>query len=299
LKLCIIFAVFIPGRAAGAASDGMTTIEKSDFPEESAPAKLTLPTAERVEETPFESLASICSMLVVVVFIYAFLAQNFVIPSGSMENTLLIGDHLVVDRITLAPAAKWMPLVYYREPQRGDVVVFIKPVADVVNGRPVYQYLVKRLIGMPGDRIHMVNGVVYINGVAQPMPREGKSTSVPEYMQDFVDNFPSIPPSVDMDATEAWAVDFPNHVIDGNLVVPAGEYFMMGDNRHFSLDSRYWGFVPRADIVGRPMFNYWSFRATEEDYDNTAPGARLRWMGHVALHFFPDTRWGRTFQVIH
>src|SRR5580698_8913768 len=107
---------------------------------------------ERVEETPYEAVASICSVLVVGLFILTFLGQNFVIPSGSMENTLLIGDHLVVDRITLAPAAEWMPLVHYREPRRGDVVVFIKPVPEPqpdADGNPQYFILVKRLVGVP------------------------------------------------------------------------------------------------------------------------------------------------------
>ncbi len=93
-----------------------------------------VPQETRVEETPFEAVASICSVLVIGLFILTFLAQNFVIPSGSMENTLLVGDHLVVDRITLAPPAKWMPLVHYREPRRGDIVVFIKPVPDPGRG---------------------------------------------------------------------------------------------------------------------------------------------------------------------
>ena len=128
----------------------------------------------RVEETPFEAAASICTVLVVGLFILTFLAQNFVIPSGSMENTLLVGDHLVVDRITLAPEAKWMPLVRYREPRRGDVVVFIKPVPDEVDGKPQYLFLVKRLIGVPGDHIHLRDGVVFINGVAQTQPKDGK-----------------------------------------------------------------------------------------------------------------------------
>ena len=97
------------------------------------------PAEERVEETPFEAVASICSVLVVGLFILTFLGQNFVIPSGSMEDTLLVGDHLVVDRITLAPEARWMPLVRYREPRRGDVVVFIKPVPDDVDGKPQYR----------------------------------------------------------------------------------------------------------------------------------------------------------------
>ena len=109
-------------------------------------------------------------MLVVGLFILTFIAQNFVIPSGSMENTLLVGDHLVVDRITLAPPAKWMPLVHYREPKRDDVVVFIKPVAEPepdAEGKPQYFFLVKRLIGVPGDHIHLRDGIVILNGVAQ------------------------------------------------------------------------------------------------------------------------------------
>src|SRR6516225_9527811 len=128
---------------------------------------------KKVEETPFEAVASICSVLVVGLFILTFLAQNYVIPSGSMENTLLIGDHLVVDRITLMSSASWMPLIRYREPRRGDIVVFYKPVyqpgIDVTDadGTPQYTPLVKRLIGVPGDHIHLRNGIVIVNGVAQ------------------------------------------------------------------------------------------------------------------------------------
>ena len=99
-------------------------------------------------------------------------------------------------------------------------------------------------------------------------------------------------------ATEAWAVDFPNHIENGDLVVPPGKYFMMGDNRHNSLDSRYWGFVPRANIVGRPLFNYWSFKTPEDQYEQTGIGNNLAWMGHVALHFFTETRWSRTLHLI-
>ena len=248
------------------------------------------------EETTFEAIASICTVLVVGLYILTFLAQNFVIPSGSMEKTLLVGDHLVVDRITLAPPAKWMPLVHYREPRRGDVVVFLKPVPDEVNGKLEYLFLVKRLIGLPGDHIHLSNGIVIVNGVAQSQPYARPTT--PENYSDFLDQFPSVSPDPQMGATEAWSIDFPSHVVDGNLVVPKGEYFMMGDNRHDSLDSRYWGFVPRANIIGRPLFNYWSFKTPEDEYEQTGLGDRIAWMGHVALHFFTDTRWDRTFHMI-
>ena len=255
---------------------------------------------EKVEETPYEAVASICSVLVVGLFILTYLAQNFVIPSGSMEKTLLVGDHLVVDRITLAPPTRWMPLVRYREPRRGDVIVFIKPVAEPdpdAEGKPQYLFLVKRLVGVPGDHIRLHNGIVSINGVAQAQPHAQPTT--PENYQTFLDEFPSVPPWPQPGgATESWAVDFPNHVADGDLVVPPGQYFMMGDNRHDSLDSRFWGFVPRENIVGRPLFNYWSFRTPEHQFDETGVGNTIAWMGHVALHFFTDTRWKRTLHLV-
>jgi signal peptidase I len=257
------------------------------------------PVPARPDETPFEAVASICSVLVVGLFILTFLAQNFVIPSGSMEKTLLIGDHLVVDRISLAPPAKWMPLEHYREPRRGDITVFIKPVPEPepdADGNPQYFILVKRLIGVPGDHIHLNDGVVFINGVAQPMPKDG-SDDPGAGDEVFLDEFPSTPPPAIPGVPESWIVDFPNHIVDGDLVVPPGMYFMMGDNRHNSLDSRYWGFVPRQNIVGRPLFNYWSFKSNEPDYDLTGLGPRLAWLGHVVTHFFSDTRWRRTLHL--
>jgi signal peptidase I len=261
------------------------------------PGTQPAPVPERVEETPFEALASICSILAVGLFILTFLAQNYVIPSGSMEKTLLVGDHLLVDRITLSPPAKWMPLLRYREPKRGDIVVFIKPVPDLdVDGNPQYLTLVKRLAGVPGDHIHLRNGIVILNGVAQAQPHAQPTT--PENHQDFLDEFPSVPPSTDTGATEAWSVDFPSHIENGDLVVPPGHYFMMGDNRHNSLDSRYWGFVPRENIVGRPLFNYWSFITPEDQYEQPGIVSQLAWMGHVALHFFTETRWSRTLHRV-
>jgi signal peptidase I len=273
-----------------------SSMSKTNSPTE-APVRQPAKAVET--ETPFEAVASICSVLVVGLFILTFLAQNMVIPSGSMEKTLLVGDHLVVDRITLSPATKWMPLVHYREPRRGDIVVFVKPVTDPdpVTGQPVYLILIKRLIGVPGDHIRLHNGIVSINGVAQIQPFAQPTT--PENYQQFLDDFPSVPPDPEPGnlIPESWAVEFPSHVVDGELVVPPGMYFMMGDNRHDSADSRFWGFVPRENIMGRPLFNYWSFNATEEQLEQTGIVKQLAWMGHVVTHFFSDTRWRRTFHV--
>jgi signal peptidase I len=272
---------------------------KKKTPAINTPAK---PAEDRVDETPFEALASILSVLVVGLFILTFLGQNYVIPSGSMEKTLLVGDHLLVDRITLAPATEWMPLVHQREPKHGDIIVFIKPVPDDVNGSPQYLTLVKRLIGLPGDHIHLSNGVVVINGVPQNLPQDADNSPNPLNMldQEFLDDFPTIPPgkAPSGGATEAWSLDFSNHFENGDLVVPPGHYFMMGDHRHDSLDSRYWGFVPRENIVGRPLFNYWSFNASEDQFSQTGAGNAIAWIGHVVLHFIPDTRWNRTLHRV-
>src|ERR1700683_3510154 len=140
-----------------------TLKEPAQNPQESAPEPV------KAEETPFEALASICSVLVVGLFILTFLAQNYVIPSGSMKNKLLVGDQLLLYRITLMPPASWMPLIRYREPRRGDIVVFLKPVnqpgidATDADGTPQYTPLVKRLIGVPGDHIHLRHGIVIVN----------------------------------------------------------------------------------------------------------------------------------------
>jgi signal peptidase I len=254
-------------------------------------------------ETLFETIAGICSVLVIGLFALELLGQNFVIPSGSMEDTLLVGDHLLVDRITFSPATSWMPLVHHRNPQRGDIVVFYRPAPQPepdADGNPVYSILVKRLVGMPGDRIHLHDGTVFINGVAQPMPKEGLDTPIAPSERAYADEFPSVLPTVEDShgAVTTWVVDLPNHIENGNLVVPPDKYFMMGDHRHASLDSRFWGLVPRENIVGRPLFNYWSFKTPENQEDKKGLGNQLAWMAHVAIHFFTDTRWSRTFHRV-
>ena len=255
------------------------------------------------KETPFEAVAGISSVLVVGFFILTLLAQNYMIPSGSMKNTLLVGDHVVVDQITLASPARWIPLVRYREPRRGEIMVFHKPVyqpgidAPNADGTPQYTTLVKRLIGVPGDHLHLRNGIVYVNGIAQPAGFAQPTTK--DNFNEFLDDFPAVPPAEASGSTESWAVNFSSYLHDGDLVVPPGMYFMMGDNRHNSLDSRFWGFVPRANIIGRPLFNYWSFEASEGQLEQTGLLQRLAWFGHVLAHIVQDTRWRRTFRIVH
>lgn len=241
------------------------------------------------DETPFEFIASICGVLVFGMFILTFVFQNFVIPSGSMLNTLLIGDHVLVDRITLAPRSGWSPFEYQRNVRRGDIVVFYKP-------NEPNMFLVKRVIGIPGDHLHLRNGVVYLNGKAQ-VENETIKTNDQIYTP-YRDDFPAVPPADGYDITAEWAAELPTHIQGEDLVVPAGDYFCMGDNRPGSLDSRYWGFMPRANVLGRPLFVYWSFITGEDQQYKTSLGDQVAWVGHVVLHFFDQTRWRRTLHRI-
>jgi signal peptidase I len=249
---------------------------------------------ETQPETALESLASICSVLAIGLFVMTFVFQNFEIPSGSMEKTLLIGDHVLVDRVTLAPPTSWAPFMDYREIHRGDIIVFLKP------GEPDL-FLVKRTIGIPGDHIHLRNGVVYLNGVPQYEPQAAMPGNVddPEQGINFYrDDFPAIPPDVYEGVTPEWAAEMPKHIQNGDLVVPPGTVFAMGDNRTNSLDGRYWGFVPRADIIGRPLFVYWSFQTPVDEIDKQSIAQRLGFFVHILSHFVSQTLWKRTFHVI-
>ena len=264
------------------------------------PAEKTAPAAapeHEEQETALESLSSICTVLAVGLFVMTFIFQNFEIPSASMEKTLLIGDHVLVDRITLAPPTRWAPFVHYRDVRHGDIIVFYKPHPETPD-----LYLVKRCIGVPGDRIHLQDGVVYLNGIAQnePYAQQPRDDGNPEHaFNAYRDDFPSVPPDPnDSNVTAYWQVELPHHIVDGNLVVPPGNVFAMGDNRTESLDGRYWGFVPRQNIVGRPMFVYWSFETPANEIDKTSLGDRIAFMLHVLTHIFTETRWDRTFHVV-
>jgi len=249
---------------------------------------------EKQTETPLESLASICSVLAIGLFVMTFIFQNFEIPSASMVKTLLIGDHVLVDRITLAPPSKWALFTRYRDVRRGDVIVFLKP------GEPDL-FLVKRAIALPGDRIHLRNGIVYLNGVAQDEPQAGKPVDDgnPQHaFNAFRDDFPNVPPDAYSDVTASWQYELPSHIQGEDLVVPPGKIFAMGDNRTESLDGRYWGFVPCENIVGRPMFVYWSFETPADQINKQSIGERIAFMGHIVLHMFTETRWSRTLHLI-
>jgi signal peptidase I len=248
--------------------------------------------SDQNKETGLQSFAGVCSTLVVGLFVLTFVFQNFMIPSASMASTLLVGDHVVADRASLSPAASWTPFLPYRELQRGEPVVFYKPVAED-DGQQMT--LVKRVIGIPGDRIHLRGGIVYLNGVAQNEPQAAKPTAA-EY-DAYRDDFPSLTGSGVFGVTAEWAVDLPRHVEGDDLVVPPGHYFMMGDNRTHSLDSRYWGFVPRANLIGRPLFVYWSF-VTPSGLDTASTAEQMSFALHEVVHFFDETRWRRTLHRI-
>jgi signal peptidase I len=239
------------------------------------------------KETQVEFLASLAVTLVMVLFIMTFVGQTFAIPSSSMENTLLIGDHLFVNRLGFAPRCGYMgPLVPYREIKHGDIIVFLSPAEPD-------KHLVKRVIGIPGDHIHLRRGIVYRNGEALNEPyviHSGMRQYDPER-----DDFPAMVPDM---ATPRWQETMPKYVQAGDLVVPPDYYFAMGDNRDNSYDSRYWGFVPRENLIGQPIGIYWSFASDGRDYEQTELSDRLKSIAHTVIHFFDQTRWERTFHAV-
>ena len=223
--------------------------------------------------------------IILLLFGTTTLVQAYVIPTGSMENTLLVGDHLLVDKLSYAPAGSLSRhILPYDTLKRGDIIVFRYPVH-------IAETFVKRLIGIPGDRIRLVDKQLILNGKAVDEPYVYHST---DYIDSYRDNFPSAPnvnvPEPAMDMLE-------NHVENGEVVVPGGLYFAMGDNRDSSLDSRYWGFVPRENIIGKPLIVYWSYNAPTEELTEQSIG--LRHLLDVVLHFPTKTRWDRTLRLVH
>jgi len=218
------------------------------------------------------------------------LAQAFVIPTGSMQDTLLVGDHLLVDKVSYAPRGSISKyLLPYQEPKHGDIIVFRYP-------PDISQTLVKRLIGLPGDRLRITNGVLYRNGV-----RLNEPYVYHKYAYDPAwDNFPTpcCRPVKEELARELQQKMLDQDVRSSEVVVPAGMYFVMGDNRDNSSDSRYWGFVPRQNLVGKPFLIYWSYRASTEELTGESAGSMISHFIDLGEHFFTRTRWERTFKIV-
>jgi signal peptidase I len=235
-----------------------------------------------------DTLRSLLSIIVISLFVLTFVVQPFRIPSESMERTLLVGDFLLVNKQVYGPPGAWHWLLPYEPVGRGDVIVFHFPLDPS-------DHVVKRVVGVPGDRIRLQNGVVCVNGQKQNEPFaifEGT------YQDSFRDQFPSrlyTDPGVD---THWWLL-MRRDVQNGELVVPPGMYFVLGDNRNHSRDSRYWGFVPRANVVGLPFLIYFSLQEASATDAGALPDDKL---GHEKspLDTVMDfARWSRMFRVIH
>lgn len=257
--------------------DKKTDSLKNDPPEKEAPEK----------ETLSEAIAGFASVFVSGLFIITFVLQHFEIPSSSMERTLLIGDHVFVDRLT--PTGKSsMPLLPYRDLHRGDTAVFVSPAEPGL-------FLVKRIIAVEGDKIHLRDGKVFLNGVPQNEPYAIRSRGD---VNPYRDNFPAVP-GYASGATSDWSEELPRHIEGQDLVIPKDSYFAMGDNRDVSYDSRYWGFVPKGNVLGRPLFIAWSLDQTEADFAPQPFPQRIFSFLHTAAHFFTLTRWNRVFRLVH
>jgi signal peptidase I len=194
------------------------------------------------------AVQSLIYIVVVAVFIITFCVQPFRIPSGSMEPTLLVGDFLLVDKQSpsVGDSGRLLPSVGVR---RGEVIVFHYPVDPALH-------LVKRVVGLPGDHIKLREGRVFINGTPITEPYAVYRPSGPD---NFRDNFPRLQ-SADPDIDSRWWIRMRTLIDNGELIVPADNYFVLGDNRNNSEDSRYWGFVPKGAIVGQPIVIYFSLR---------------------------------------
>jgi signal peptidase I len=202
-----------------------------------------------------------------------------------MEDTLMIGDHLLVDKLAYAPPGPVSKYILpYTDIKRGDIIVFRYPMR-------ISDTYVKRAVGIPGDRIRIINKELYLNGVKVHEPYTYHKT---DYISDYRDNFPGSP---DLNVEQGAYDMLMNHVVNGEVVVPPNHYFAMGDNRDNSSDSRFWGFVPRENIIGKPLIVYWSYDAPTEDLNDSS--LSLRHLTDLAKNFFSKTRWTRTFMLIH
>jgi len=220
--------------------------------------------------------------IILLLFGTTTLVQAFVIPTGSMEDTLLVGDHLLVDKLAFAPGGSITKHVLpYSDVHRGDIIVFRYPI-------DIKQTFVKRVMGVPGDRIRLVNKQVYLNG---HLLNEPYVVHKLDYLDSYRDNFPADPNAPLYPPAQTM---LERDVKNGEVVVPEGHYFAMGDNRDQSLDSRYWGFVPRENIIGKPLLIFWSYDAPTADLVGYSADHFI----DLAKNFFFKTRWDRELKLV-
>jgi signal peptidase I len=234
-------------------------------------------TAEETEKksTLREYYEALLIAIIFVNFARIFVFQAFKIPTGSMEDNLKVGDHIIVNKFIYGPVPKpWTSVFPLRDVQRGDIIVFRYPL------QPETDY-VKRVIGLPGDTVMVRDKKVYINGKALS---EGYTL--------FED--PMVYPP-----RPALPEPYRSRDQFGPYSVPDGQYFAMGDNRDRSSDSRYWGTVPRSMIKGRAFMVYWSWKRTPPQNPDASTASNVKALLDVVLHFFPGTRWERTFLIVH
>jgi signal peptidase I len=238
-----------------------------------------------------EFVESLLVTLLLALFGTTFIVQAFKIPSQSMEPTLLVGDHLLVNKFIFEGRGAWYEkFLPYRPIQRGDIIVFKFPYDD-------HPHYVKRVIGLPGDRIRIINQDVYVNGSKHDEPYVVHD---PAGADAFGDDFPPANRYFRKSGLRPeWAARLFDYVDRGTLVVPPNRYFAMGDNRDRSLDSRYWGFVNRDAIIGRPLIIYWSVEATSEDYADRGVAGMLRGFADGLRHLPSRTRWRRMLHEVH
>ncbi|MGA2672765.1 MAG: signal peptidase I [Terracidiphilus sp.] len=239
-----------------------------------------------------EAGASLLRTIVVALFLLTFVVQPFLIPSESMEHTLLVGDFLLVNKQVFAPAGTGAGLsrmlLPYREVKRGDIVVFHFP-------QDPRRFLVKRVVGIPGDRLRIEDGRVTVNGLPLDEPY---AAFEPAASNPFRDDFPA-KVYTDPEVDPVWWKQMQSLTHDGELVVPQGEYFVLGDNRNHSKDSRFWGFVPRAQMVARPLVIYFSLARPSTTDVQQAADDRLGHDRELSAKFTGFARWKRIFHVVH
>lgn len=249
--------------------------------------------AHVTQTTVSEYLESLLVTVILALFGTSFVVQAFKIPSPSMERTLLVGDHLLVNKFIFGGRGTWYDrFLPYRELQRGDIIVFKFPFQD-------HPHFVKRVIGLPGDHLKIVDQQVYVNGkpLSEPYAVHDPSGG---YGDPLNYNFPPVGNQMYLSSLQPeWARDIRKYIQGDELVVPPGEYFAMGDNRDHSLDSRYWGFVDRDAIMGRPFLIYWSINASTADYSNSSFGERIVGIFDTLLHLPERTRWNRMLHTVH